>query len=84
MLLRARSPLQVLPEYRREASQKQELGMMVKRSDESRVENLSLVRSWGRQVLGTVEQGIGERIVISWTLFFWDVGLERKPNDLGI
>ncbi|TEA33461.1 hypothetical protein DBR06_SOUSAS35910003, partial [Sousa chinensis] len=30
-LLRARSPLQVLPGYRREASQKQELGLMVKR-----------------------------------------------------
>lgn len=33
-------PLQVLPGYRREASQKRELGLMVKRSDERRVQNL--------------------------------------------
>lgn len=44
-LLRARSPLQVLPGYRREASQKRELGLMAKRSDERRVQNLSLERS---------------------------------------
>lgn len=53
---------------------------MVKRSDESRVENLSLERSQGRQVLGTVEQGIEERIVISWTLFLLGRGVRKEAE----